>query len=182
MKKNVLVFGLISGLIVTAFMVFASIKCYITGTFKESEVYGYTGMLVAFAFIFVGIKNYRDKYNNGVITFGKAFKIGLFIALIASSFYVLVWVIEYYVFFPDWLEKYCTHMINEAKTSGVSKLELDKKTAQMNWFREAYKNPLFVVLLTYMEILPIGIVISLISALFLKRKQRNTGRLATATA
>jgi len=180
MKKNVFVFGLISGLIVTAFMVFASIKCYVSGTFKDSEVYGYTGMLVAFSFIFVGIKNYRDKYNNGIISFGKAFRIGLFIALIASTFYVLVWVVEYYVFFPDWLTKYCTHVINDAKASGVSQLELDKKTAQMNWFKEAYKNPLFVVLLTYMEILPIGVVISLISALFLKRKQPPAGKLATA--
>lgn len=180
MKKNVFVFGLISGLIVTAFMVFASIKCYISGTFKDSEVYGYTGMLVAFSFIFVGIKNYRDKYNSGIITFGRAFKMGLFIALIASTFYVLVWVVEYYVFFPDWLEKYCTHVINDAKASGLSKLELDKKTAQMNWFKEAYKNPFFVVLLTYMEILPIGVVISLISALFLKRKHPPTAKLATA--
>ena len=180
MKKNVFVFGLISGLIVTAFMVFASIKCYISGTFKDSEVYGYTGMLVAFSFIFVGIKNYRDKYNNGIITFGRAFKLGLFIALIASTFYVLVWVVEYYAFFPDWLDKYCTHVINDAKASGVSQLELEKKTAQMNWFKQAYKNPLFVVLLTYMEILPIGIVISLISALFLKRKQPPAAKLAAA--
>jgi hypothetical protein len=180
MKKNVFVFGLISGLIVTAFMVFASIKCYVSGTFKDSEVYGYTGMLVAFSFIFVGIKNYRDKYNNGVISFGKAFRIGLFIALIASTFYVLVWVVEYYVFFPDWLNKYCTHVINDAKASGVSQLELDKKTAQMNWYKQAYKNPLFVVLLTYMEILPIGVVISLISGLFLKRKQPPATKLATA--
>jgi hypothetical protein len=71
-------------------------------------------------------------------------------------------------------------VINDAKASGMSQLELDKKTAQMNWYREAYKNPLFVVLLTYMEILPIGIVISLISALFLKRKQPSAGKLATA--
>jgi hypothetical protein len=180
MKKNVFVFGLISGLIVTAFMVFASVKCYISGTFKESEVYGYTGMLVAFSFIFVGIKNYRDKYNSGVISFGKAFKMGLYISLIASTFYVLIWVIEYYVFFPDWLNKYCTHVINEAKASGLTKGELDKKTAQMNSFKEMYKNPIFVVLLTYMEILPIGVVISLISALFLKRKQPPAGKLATA--
>src|SRR5688500_16733025 len=181
MKKNVLVFGLLSGLIITAFMVYSTINCYYNSNFKSNEVVGYAGMLIAFAFIFVGIKNYRDNYNNGVISFGKAFKTGFFITLIASTLYVLVWVIEYYVFVPDWMDKYCTHMINEAKTGGVTQLELDKTNAQMNWYKEMYKNPLFVILLTYVEVLPIGLVISLISALILKRKTKS-GSLATAIA
>ncbi|HEX6426266.1 MAG TPA: DUF4199 domain-containing protein [Niastella sp.] len=181
MKKNVFVFGLLSGLIITAFMVYSSLKCYYNADFKSSEVVGYAGMLIAFAFIFVGIKNYRDKYNGGVISFGKAFKTGFLITLVASTLYVLAWVIEYYVFVPDWMDKYCTHMINEAKTGGVTQLELDKTNAQMNWYKEMYKNPLFVVLLTYVEVLPIGLVISLISALILKRKTKR-GSLATAIA
>jgi hypothetical protein len=94
---------------------------------------------------------------------------------------VLAWVIEYYIFVPDWLDKYCTHMINEAKTGGVTKLELDKTNAQMNWYKEMYKNPLFLVLLTYVEVLPIGLVISLISALILKRKRKRES-LTTAIA
>jgi ABC-type sugar transport system permease subunit len=181
MKKNAFVFGLVSGLIITAFMIYSSINCYYNANFKSNEVVGYAGMLIAFSFIFVGIKNYRDKYNNGVISFGKAFKVGFFITLIASTLYVLVWVIEYYVFVPDWMDKYCTHMINEAKSNGVSQLELDKTNAQMNSYREMYKNPLFVVLLTYVEVLPIGLVISLISALILKRKTKHGG-LANAIA
>jgi hypothetical protein len=179
MKKNVFVFGLLSGLIIAAFMVYSTLNCYYNANFKASEVIGYAGMLIAFSFIFLGIKNYRDKFNNGVISFGKAFKVGLFITLIASTFYVLVWAIEYYVFVPDWMDKYCTHMINEAKQGGVSQLQLDKTNAQMNWYKEMYKNPLFLILLTYAEVLPVGLVVSLISALILKRKRR-AGNLATA--
>jgi hypothetical protein len=179
MKKNVFVFGLLSGLIIAAFMVYSTLNCYYNANFKASEVIGYAGMLIAFSFIFLGIKNYRDKFNNGVISFGKAFKVGLFITLVASTFYVLVWAIEYYLFVPDWMDKYCTHMINEAKQGGVSQLQLDKTNAQMNWYKEMYKNPLFLILLTYAEVLPVGLVISLISALILKRKHR-AGNLATA--
>ncbi|WP_205514100.1 DUF4199 domain-containing protein [Longitalea arenae] len=182
MKKNALVFGLTSGFIITAFMMYSTLNCYFNSNFEANEIVGYAGMLVAFAFIFVGIKNYRDKYNGGVISFGKAFKTGLFITLIASTLYVLVWVIEYYLFVPDWMDKYCTHMISEAKASGVSQLELKRTNDQMNWYKEMYKNPLFVVLLTYVEVLPIGLVVSLISALFLKRKRPNQGSMATAIA
>jgi hypothetical protein len=170
MKKTVLVFGSIAGLIVTAFMVYASTTCYRNADFKSSEIAGYAGMLIAFSFIFVGIKSYRDKFNDGVISFGKAFKTGIYITLIASSLYVATWLVEYYLFMPDWLDKYCTHFIDAKKASGVNNAEIQKTISQMTSMREMYKNPLFVILFTYLEVLPIGIVISLISALILKRK------------
>jgi hypothetical protein len=179
MKKNVLVFGLLYGLIVTAFMVYSSVNCYYNTNFKSNEIVGYAGMLIAASFIFIGIKNYRDKFNNGVITFGKAFKVGLLITLVASTFYALVWVIEYYVFLPDWMDKYCTHMVNEVK--GADQQKIDKTNELVNTYKTIYKNPILVVLATYVEVLPIGLIVSLICALILKRKS-NTGRMATAIA
>jgi amino acid transporter len=172
MKRNVLVFGLIAGLIVSAFMICSTLLCYNNEGFQANEVVGYGGMLVAFSFIFVGIKNYRDKYNNGAISFGKAFKAGLYMTLVASSLYVLVWLAEYYLFIPDFMDKYCTHTINNIKASGATQLELEQKTTQFNNMREMYKSPVWVILFTYMEILPIGLIASLVSALILKRKPK----------
>jgi len=170
MKKIVLVYGLIAGFIVTAMMVISIAICYRTGEFQGNMLIGYATMLLAFSLIFVGIKNYRDKYNHGLISFGKAFKIGLYISLIASTLYVVVWLIDYYLFIPDFMDKYSAHIINEAKASGSSQLEIDKKVTEMAGFKEMYKNPLFIVLLTYAEILPVGLIVTLISALLLKRK------------
>jgi hypothetical protein len=172
MKKIVLVFGLIAGLIITAMMVYSSIMIYQHENFKGNEILGYTTMLVAFSMIFVGIKNYRDKYNNGAITFGKAFKTGLYITLIASTMYVVVWLIEFYVFYPDFMEQYTACVMNDARSSGASEAVLAKKAAEMAKYGEMYKSPLFVILLTYAEIFPIGLVITLISALLLKRKAK----------
>src|SRR6218665_1281532 len=88
MKKNVFVFGSIAGLIVSALMLWSIAACYKNADFEGSMLLGYASMLLAFSFVFVGIKNYRDKYNEGVISFGRAFKIGLFITLIAFTRFV----------------------------------------------------------------------------------------------
>jgi len=171
MKKNVLVFGLIAGVIVSTFMAFTAAHCHDDSDFSSNMVLGYAAMILSFSFIFIGVKNFRDKYNGGLLSFGKAFRIGLYITLIASSMYVAVWLVEFYMFIPDFMEKYAAHVLRETKASGVGQLELDKKTVEMARYKELYKNPIFVILLTYMEILPVGLIISLITALLLKRKR-----------
>jgi hypothetical protein len=172
MKKIVLVFGLIAGLIVTGMMVYGTLQMKNNENFQDSMVLGYTTMVVAFSLIFVGVKNFRDKHNNGVISFGKAFRIGLYITLIASTMYVGVWLIEYYFFFPDFTEKYTACVIKDAKNNGASQVELNAKMAEMAQMQEIYKNPLFVILFTYLEIFPVGLIVTLICAFLLKRKPK----------
>jgi hypothetical protein len=170
MKKIVFVFGLIAGLIVTTMMVYTAALLYRDSHLEGNAVLGYTTMLVAFSMVFVGIKRFRDKYNQGVISFGKAFKTGLYITLVASTMYVVVWLVDYYVFMPDFMEKYTSCVMNDARNSGASQAELNEKAATMANYTELYKNPLMVVLMTYAEIFPVGLVLTLISALLLKRK------------
>jgi len=174
MKKNVLIFGFCSGLLITLMMVITSMLCYNNPNFEGSMLLGYATMLIAFSFIFVGIKNFRDKYNDGLITFGKAFKIGLLICLIASTCYVLAWLVEFYVFIPDFMDKYVDHVLKQSREAGATEAEIAKQVAEMATYRDMYKNPLGVIFLTYVEVLPMGLLIALISALILKRKRRNT--------
>lgn len=170
MKKVVLVNGIIAGLIVSVLMVASTLYFKSSGDHENGMIYGYASMILAFAFIFVGIKSFRDRYNNGLISFGKAFKIGLLIALIASTFYVATWLVEYFYFFPDFAEKYAEVELAKAKAAGATEAELAKQTAEMASFAKWYKNPLFNALMTYAEILPVGLLVSLVSALLLKRK------------
>jgi hypothetical protein len=172
MKKNVIVFGLISGLIVSGLMILFTGMYYNNTDFESSMLLGYASMILSFSFVFVGIKNFRDKFNDGMITFGKAFKIGLFITLISSTFYVVTWLIEYYFFIPDFMDKYAAHMMAEAQSSGATSLQLEQQAAEMASYKEMYKSPVFVVLLTYFEILPVGLIITLISSLILKKKSK----------
>lgn len=170
MKKIVLVFGLIAGLIVTTMMVIGTLMCKNNPNFEASMVIGYTGMLVAFAFIFVAVKNYRDKHNMGALTFWEGFKIGLFITLIASTMYVVSWLIEEHFIFPDFINVYAEKTIQKLKDSGADMAVIKEQTKEMEQMKEMYKNPLLKMLMTYMEILPIGLLVSLIAAAVFRKK------------
>lgn len=170
MKKTVLVNGIIAGVIVSVLMFCSTMYYKKVGNFDYGMLFGYASMLLAFVFIFVGIKTYRDRYAAGVISFGKAFRIGLLIALIGSSFYVATWMVEYHYFFPDFFEKYMDAMVTKARASGTSEAEIAKELAKMKSMGEWYKNPVFHALFTYLEILPVGILVTIISGLILKRK------------
>jgi len=165
MKKNVLIFGLVLGTILCVNMVYMVHLCYTNPDFKSNEILGYAAMVVIFSMIFVGVRNYRNRELNGVISFGQAFKTAAFIAVIGSTMYVVVWLFCYYLFVPDYLDKYIPHVLKEASAA-----ELPSKTKEMESFREMYKSPFFVVLITYAEVLPIGLLVALISALILKKK------------
>mgnify|MGYP003575752890 CR=1 FL=1 len=170
MKKNILIYGLISGLVVAALMAVNLGIVTKTGNFDNGLLIGYASMIIAFSLVFVGIKNFRDKYNGGVISFGKAFKVGFFITLIASTIYVIVWLLEEHFFFPDFMEKYTTYEINKLQASGVSATKLASKTKELEQAKEMYNNPAIKILMTYAEILPVGLIVTLISSLILKRK------------
>jgi len=172
MKKNIIIYGLIAGIIVSFLMLFTmSYLSYCNGNvdYETSMLIGYASMLIAFSLVFVGTRNYRDKYNGGVISFGKAFKIGILIVLIASTMYVIAWLIDYFFFVPDFMEKYSAHMLDKLKASGASQMEIDKQAKQMADMTRMYKNPFFTAIMTYMEILPVGLIVTLISSLILKR-------------
>jgi len=173
MKKNIIIYGLIAGIVVSVLML-SSVNylshCEGNVDYDTSMLIGYASMLIAFSLVFVSIRNYRDKYNEGVISFGKAFKIGIMIVLIASTIYVLAWLIDYFFFIPDFMEKYSAHMLDQLKASGASQIEIDKQTKEMASFGKMYKNPFFNAMMTYVEILPVGLIVTLISSLILKRR------------
>lgn len=175
MKKNMLIYGLIAGIVVSIPMLLVTNSVQ-TGSggidYETGMLIGYASMLIAFSMVYVGIRNYRNNYNAGVISFGKAFTIGILIVLIASTIYVAAWLIDYYYFIPDFAEKYSAHMIDKLKAGGASQAEIDQQVKEMESFSAMYKNPFFNALITYTEILPVGLIVTVISSFILKRKAR----------
>ena len=173
MKKTIIIYGVIAGIMVSVLMLFSMRNlshCEGGIDYNSSMLIGYASMLIAFSLVFVGIRNYRDKYNAGIISFGKAFKLGIIVALIASTFYVVAWLIYYFFFIPDFMERYSVHALEELRAGGASQLKIKQETQKMAEFAKMYKNPFFNAMMTYMEILPVGLIVTLISSLILKRK------------
>ena len=178
MKKTILSYGLIGGIISSLGFIFMSAGDDFDMT--NGMIYGFTAMIIAFSLIFVAIKNYRDKTMGGTITFGKALTMGLLIALVASTVYVIAWLITYYNFHPDFMEKYTQWQIEQMRQDGATAEAIATQIEANKEAVESYKNPLVVIAYTYTEILWLGIIFSFIAAAVLKKKpQHNKEELNT---
>lgn len=167
MKKIIITYGIIAGLIVSSMLVISFSGSTID--FANGEIFGYAFMIIAFSTIFAGIKVVRDKINNGTITFKNAFLTGLYITLIASVIYVISWMIISNTIASDFSDNYTAYAIEKAQNSGLSAVELEKRIAKIESSAEMYKNPFFKTIITFMEIFPVGLIITLLSAFILKR-------------
>ncbi len=174
MKKTIWVCGVIAGIISVTWGVVSAGVLGDSLSLNTRLIFGYATMILGFSLIFVAIKNYRDNYNNGTISFGKALRIGLLITLIASTVYMVVWMIDYSYFVPDYGEKYQAQAIAEMKANGVSAAEIQRQGAELATTMAKYKaSATFRIMFTYLEIVPVGIVVSLIAALILKKKSKS---------
>ena len=169
MKRIVLVFGLIAGAILSAMML-VTIPFHDQLAYNTALAIGYTTMIVAFLMVFFGIRSYREGVGNGSITFGRGFKVGLLITLIASACYVLTWETIYFVIAPDYAEKMASEAIAEHRASGKSGPELDAELAKIERFQALYRNPLFNAGMTLLEVLPVGLIMTAVSAAILRRR------------
>ncbi|MEZ4722959.1 MAG: DUF4199 domain-containing protein [Flavobacteriales bacterium] len=172
MKKNVLIFGSILGTILCVNMLIMVNWVCQDPEFQGNDFLGYVAMVIVFSLTFFGILNYRNKQLDGSITIGKAFQTGALIALVGSTMYVVVWLFYYYLFVPEFIDKYTLHVMYQAAAEGLSETKLAAKREEMTQFKEMYQNPLFVVLITYAEVLPLGLVVAFVGSLILKRKPK----------
>ena len=173
MKKIILTYGLVAGTIVIASGILGIelVDVGETEAMANLEYVGYLVMLVALSVIFIGIKKYRDQELGGVITFGTAALVGLGISAIAGVVYVTVW--EIYLVTTDYafMDDYIASVIAAKETEGVTAAELQETIADMNAMREQYQNPLFRLSITFLEIFPVGALITLISSAFLRKSE-----------
>ncbi len=169
MKKTVLTFGLISGGL-SAAMLLITVPFADSIGWDKGEILGYTGIVLSALMVFFGIRSYRQNVGGGRITFGRGFAVGILITLISSFCYVATWEVVYYKLMPDFADKYAAHMVDHAKATGASQQKIDETVRQAAQFKEMYKNPAVNVAMTLMEVFPIGLIVTAISAGILRKR------------
>lgn len=164
MTKTILRYGILGGLIVAVPWMVYMLTLPANGHMPHSMLLGYTLMLVALSTVFLGIKQYRDQALGGVIGFGKALLLGLGISLVASLVYVLGWEIDMAFSKFDFIAAY-------AKMMGGD-------TPEAKQFVEMYSKPLVRMAFTFIEIFPVGVLVSLVSAGLLRNSRFLPARVA----
>ena len=180
MKRTLLIYGLISGILCSAMML-ASIHVEDRIGFDRAEWLGYTIIVLSFLLVFFGIRSCRDTAG-GHITFVRAFTVGLAITLISCAFYVLTWEIMYFFFMPDFMDKYSAHLLEKARAAGASPAALQAQADQLRHYAQLYHNPLYNAAVTFLEPFPVGLVMTLLSAVLLRKtpKPHSTPSVATS--
>jgi hypothetical protein len=170
MKRIVLTFGLIAGAIMSGmFLITMPFHDEIGNT--AGMVLGYATMIAAFLLIFFGVRQYRDKVSDGVVSFGQAAKVGALIALVASVCYVATWQAIYFGgLAPNYLENYQAREIEKVRAEGKSQAEIDQELAKQKVWLERYQNPVINAAITLLEPLPVALIMVLISAGVLRRR------------
>jgi hypothetical protein len=169
MKKTVLTFGVIAGVMISVLMGGNLLIANRIGS-GHSLVLGYTTMVASFLLIYFGIRSYRNNTLDGGISFGRAFACGILITLITCVFYVAMWEIVYFNFMPHFMDSYFAAQIHKVQASGLDPATTAARVAAIEHSQQLYQNPLVNMAYTFMEPLPVGLLITLISAAILRRK------------
>ena len=174
MKKTVLTFGLISGVMISVLMggsmLFAN--RFGSGHSMVGMSIGYTMMVASFLLIYFGIRSYRDNTLGGQISFGRAFACGILIALITTFCYVATWEILYFNFMPHFMDSYFAAQIHKVQSSSLDPATTAARVAAIQRSQQLYQNPIVNMAYTFIEPFPVGLIITLTSAAILRRKAR----------
>jgi hypothetical protein len=175
MKKIVLTFGLISGVMMAAMM--SVLLAFVDKIgFDKGVIVGYTTIILGFMLVFFGIRSYRENVGQGRVTFGRAFAVGILITLIACVFYVVAWEIIYFKFMPDFGDKYASYEVQKARAAGANQQAIDAKVQEMKSLKAQLDNPFINAAMTFTEPLPVGLIVTLISAAILRKKKTAANR------
>jgi hypothetical protein len=169
MKKTVLTYGLISGLMISVLMGGSLLLADKIGS-GHSMAIGYTIMVASFLLIYFGVRSYRENTLAGEISFGRAFACGILITLITCVCYVAMWEILYFNFMPHFMDSYFAAQIHAVQSAGLDPARTAAKVAEIQHSQQLYQNPLVNMAYTFIEPLPVGLLVTLISAAVLRKK------------
>jgi hypothetical protein len=181
MLKTILIYGTIAGLIVGTAMS-GTVIAWASDPPAYGMAIGYLTMLVALSLVFLAIKRRRDEELGGVIRFWPAFGLGIGISVVAGLIYMLFWEVMLATAASGFIDSYTAGLLEQKRAAGASAAELARHAAEMEAFKAQYANPLIRLPMTFAEIAPVGLLVSLVSAGLLRNPRFLAARRSPAAA
>ena len=169
--RIIAIYGTAAGLVVAVPMVWLMLTLTQETAPDNGAVYGYLTMILALTAVFLGVKHYRDKVQGGVVRFMPALMVGLGISAVASLIYAAGWEISLAFSGFDFGAVSSKMAIEAARARGASETEIEQVIAQTVAFTRMYASPLYRFPITFVEMFPIGVAISAISAALLRNSR-----------
>lgn len=169
MKPIVFRYGIIASIVILLFGCLQLFVIMPRSDYKTAEVTGYLTIVLAMIFVFFGIKKYRD-LNDGLLSFGQGLKAGLLIALMPAVFFALFDLLYTEVINPSWGEDYYQYQVQQLKETTAPD-QFEAKLGKLQQQKETYGKPYMLFLIMFLTVFVIGAIVSIISALTLRRSK-----------
>lgn len=169
MKQIVIKYGMYGVAVMFIISVAAFVIFKNNHNWELQEIIGYNTIVLSLLFVYFGIRQWRDKYNGGELSFWRGIGIGTLISLFPSvAFGLLTWIEG--LIDPEWQDKYYAHYIEKVKKTTPPQ-ELQATLQEIAEQREMFASPIAQFSFMFLTVFVIGFIISIISALILRRNK-----------
>ena len=176
MRRIIWIAGLASGILIGSNFFLSE---NLSGpNYDSMELRGYLSMFIIFALsLFLGVRQVDKSKYDGHIKFSQAFVASLYIVLIASIVYTLMWEIYFQNNGDAFVDGFIDNVEKTLRNSDLDADTIESRLAAQSQVMESYRESLMVRFsLTMTEIFPIGLLMSLLNGglqSFIARKKES---------
>lgn len=178
MRKIVWISGTLAGVLLGSnFFLSDSLS---ESNYNSMEAMGFASMFLVFALtLFFGVQRINSLKYSGHIKFSQAFVASIYIVLIASVIYTLMWEVYFQNHGDAFVDSYLENLEHTLNNSTLNPETIEGRLSSQTQVMESYRDSLMVRFsLTMTEIFPIGLLMALLNGIlqsFLARKRESKG-------
>jgi hypothetical protein len=138
---------------------------------ESGELVGYATMAIALSMIYFAMRTFRLQQPDQTIGFGNAIAIGAVVSVLATIAWVGVWEVLMAGKMEEFMVLYSDQQISTMTALGASAAEIAQEKETLAGYQELYKVPAIRWVMGAGEILPLGLVVTLIFG-FMKSRRK----------
>jgi len=133
---------------------------------STNRALGYVAWLIIIIVVFYAMKVYRDNVNQGVLSFGNAFVIGLLVCIISGLISAIFGYIQFSVLSPELIDK----MLQITEERFLSRGMSDSMVESSLEMSRKLMTPAMIAVMSFVWSLIFGAILSLILAAIVKKE------------